>query len=136
MSSFVVVDTDVFSRLWQNRKVAPAYVSALRGVTPVLSFTSVAEAYFGASYANWGQRRRAELEAAIRRYVIAPYTPEIAVLWADLKSRARKTGHSLGQAQHTNDLWICATAIFHDSPLMTDNVRHFDGMPGLTLIRP
>ncbi|GAB3912497.1 hypothetical protein ACFQ1S_09800 [Kibdelosporangium lantanae] len=72
----------------------------------------------------------------MRPYVVAPYSPDLAALWGRLKADARKVGHPLGQAAHTNDLWICTTAIFHGAPLMTNNVRHFQSMPGLRLVQP
>jgi len=136
MSGFVVVDTDVFSYLWQGRAIPPSYVNALRGSKPVLSFASVAEAHFGAACANWGAKKVSQMEAAMRPYVVAPYSPDLAALWGRLKAEARKDGHPLGQAAQTNDLWVCTTAIFHNAPLMTNNMRHFQSMPGLRLVRP
>ncbi|MBP2322909.1 putative nucleic acid-binding protein [Kibdelosporangium banguiense] len=136
MSNFIVVDTDVFSCLWQGRKISPSYLNSLRGATPTLSFISIAEAHFGAISANWGQKKISQLKAAIRPYVVAPYTPDMAALWGKLKTEARKAGHALGQAQNTNDLWICTTAVFYGAPLMTNNVRHFQMMPGLQLVQP
>jgi tRNA(fMet)-specific endonuclease VapC len=134
MTSFVVVDTDVFSFLWQKKNSHHLYAQHLVGKVPVLSFTSVAEAYFGATKARWGQGKMQNLEEAIRRYVIAPYDDQLAKLWGKLKADAQDAGHALGAAAQTNDLWIGATAIFHDAPLLTNNIKHFAGFPGLTLI--
>jgi predicted nucleic acid-binding protein len=136
MNSYIIVDTDVFSCLWQGRHVPAKCISELRGVVPVLSFTSVAEAHFGAMNAGWGTKRITQMEAAMRSYVIAPYSPDMAVLWGKLKDQARRAGHPLGQPEHTNDLWICTTAVFYDAPLMTNNLRHFESMPNLKLITP
>jgi predicted nucleic acid-binding protein len=36
----------------------------------------------------------------------------------------------------TPDALIAATALAHDLPLMTRNVRHFERVPGLTLCPP
>jgi tRNA(fMet)-specific endonuclease VapC len=130
---YVVVDTDVFSRLFR-REDAEQFRAQLTGVIPVLSFASVAELHFGATMANWGERRRGELAESIRRYVIAPYDEDMARLWGNLKAQARRAGHALGAAEQTNDLWICATAIYHDAPLLTANRRHFEGFPGLSLL--
>jgi len=46
-----------------------------------------------------------------------PYSVDMAKLWGHLKTQARKSGHSLGQNDHTNDLWIATAAIFYDAPL-------------------
>jgi tRNA(fMet)-specific endonuclease VapC len=84
---YVVVDTDVFSLLFRGQDV-DLYRPHLDGAVPVLSFVSVAELYYGATYAGWGERRRQALEEAIRRYVIAPYDEEMAKLWGTLKTQA------------------------------------------------
>lgn len=48
--------------------------------------------------------------------------------------RAQHAGHPLGQNSQTNDLWICATAIYHNAPLLTLNRRHFENFPGLVIL--
>lgn len=130
---YVVVDTDVFSLLLR-RQDTEQYREYLTGVIPVLSFVSVAELHYGASMAGWGERRRGELAESIRRYLIAPYDEDMAKLWGALKAQARRAGHALGADGQANDLWICATAIYHDAPLLTANRRHFEGFPGLSLL--
>lgn len=110
------------------------YRRHLDDAVPVLSFVSIAELHYGAVSANWGERRQQALEEAIRRYVVAPYNEEIAKLWGTLKAQAVKAGHPLGHNVQSNDLWICATAIYHDAPLLTANRRHFENFPGLSLL--
>jgi predicted nucleic acid-binding protein len=134
MSKYVLVDTDAFSQLWQNTSTASTLSAHLVGAIPVLSFATVAEAHFGAARAGWGPRRISQLEEAIRRYLVAPYDDDLARLWGRLKSQAQKAGHPLGQNSQTNDLWICATAIYYDAPLLTLNLRHFQNFPGLVVL--
>jgi tRNA(fMet)-specific endonuclease VapC len=129
----VLVDTDVFSKLFRRQDVE-LYQEHLTGVIPVLSFASVAELYYGASWANWGENRRGGLAESIRRYLIAPYNEDMAKLWGALKAQAKRAGHALGADDQANDLWICATAIYHDAPLLTANRRHFEDFPGLSLL--
>jgi tRNA(fMet)-specific endonuclease VapC len=131
---YVVVDTDVFSLLLR-RQDAGQYQEHLIGEIPVLSFASVAELYYGAAMAGWGERRRRDLAEMIRRYLIAPYNEDMAKLWGALKAQARQAGHALGADPQTNDLWTCATAIYHDAPLLTANRRHFENFPGLSLLQ-
>lgn len=130
---YVLVDTDAVSELWQGASPNPLAAS-LVGAIPVISFTTVAELHFGAAKAGWGQRRVNGLAEMIRRYLIAPYDEDLARLWGRLKSQAQSVGHPLGQAVHTNDLWICATAIRYNAPLLTLNRRHFENFPGLSLL--
>ncbi|WP_231954661.1 type II toxin-antitoxin system VapC family toxin [Actinoplanes derwentensis] len=130
----MIVDTDAFSHLWRNTAPATALASQLVGTIPVISSTTVAEVHFGAAKRGWGQRRVDQLEEAIRRYVVAPYHHDLARLWGRLKSQAQQSAHPLGQNTETNDLWICATAIYHNAPLLTLNRRHFESFPGLVLL--
>jgi predicted nucleic acid-binding protein len=131
----VVVDTDVFSYLFQGHRTAE-YAPLLKGVIPVLTFTSIAELHFGAAKRGWGERKIAQLDEAIRRYLVTPWDEDLARLWGQLKAQAVKVGHPLGGAMHNNDLWICASAIYYGAPLLTNNLRHFDGFPGLSLVNP
>ena len=78
--------------------------------------------------------RTSRRSGGIRRYLIAPYNEEIAKLWGTLKSQAVRAGHPLGAPEQTNDLWVCTTAVYHDAPLLTANLRHFQNFPGLTLL--
>lgn len=131
---YVIVDTDVFSYIWQSRPEGVPYESMLQGAVLALSFTSVAEAYYGAYAAGWGEKKLRSLEAAIKPYLIVPYSPELAKLWGHLKNQARKNGLPLGQNEHSNDLWICATAVLYDAPIATNNRRHFDGIPDIQVL--
>jgi tRNA(fMet)-specific endonuclease VapC len=133
VSKYVIVDTDVFSYLWQGRPERDRFEPYLRKAIPVLSFTTVAEAYFGAAKAGWHDKKMRGLEAAFRPFLIDPYNVEMAKLWGRLKAQARAKGHPLGDNIHTNDLWICANAIYRDAPLLTNNGRHFEDVAGLTL---
>lgn len=136
MSNEVVLDTDAFSNLFQKRGNHADYGRHLRGRIPVLSFATVAEVHFGAAKAGWGPKRVADLEQALRRYVIAPYDASMPVLWGSLRAQAQNIGHALGQDSQINDLWIAATAIYYQAPLLTGNTRHFAGFPGLSLLTP
>lgn len=136
MSNELVLDTDAFSNLWQKRGNHGDYARHLPGHIPVLSFATVAEVRFGAAKAGWGPNRIVALEQAMRRYVIAPYDASMPVLWGTLRAQAQQLGHPLGQDSQINDLWIAATAIYYQAPLLTGNTRHFANFSGLTLVTP
>jgi predicted nucleic acid-binding protein len=74
------------------------------------------------------------LESALKPYLVVPYSQDLAKLWGQLKSQARRSGHSLGQNEHSNDLWICATAVLYGAPIVTNNKKHFEGMPGAQVL--
>jgi predicted nucleic acid-binding protein len=101
----------------------------LAGRIVVLSFTSVAEVHYGARRRRWGDRRMAELEAALSPYLVLPYNRELAVLWG----RLRADLEAKGTPTETNDLWIAATALHYGLPFITHDRRHFERVPGLRL---
>ncbi len=49
---------------------------------------------------------------------------------AALRAECSRTGHALAQPEHSADLWIAATAVYLDLPLVTDD-GIFAGVPGL-----
>lgn len=128
----IIVDTDAFTAIGEGS--SDHLAEHLARSVPVLSFVTVGELHFGAAKGGWGERRLLALEEAITRYVIAPYDPDLARLWGRLKAQAQAAGHPLGQPTQTNDLWIAATAIYYDAPLLTLNRRDFDGFPGLVVL--
>jgi predicted nucleic acid-binding protein len=130
----IILDTDAFSFLLANKPQAASYPALLRGKVAAVSFVTVAEVRFGALSAGWGERRTSELEETLRKFLKLPYHDELASLWARLKRDARQNGHPLGHPEHANDLWIAACGVYYQAPILTGNVRHFDGLPGVRVI--
>ena len=125
-----VVDTDVLS-FWQKRDTRGSeYSQALAGRTLVISFQTVAEQFRWAAEWNWGERRRAELEEYLQQFLVYPYSADLAREWADIMAGTRRDGRALA----AGDGWIAATARLTGAPLATHNRRHFEAVPGLTLI--
>jgi len=130
----VILDTDAFSYLLNRRPQAAGYGPLLTGKIPALTFVTVAELHFGALSDNWQDRRHRELEQRIDQCVILPFDGELPLLWARLRVQERRAGRPLGQREHVNDLWIAACGIYYDAPVLTGNVRHFSGVPGLRVM--
>jgi predicted nucleic acid-binding protein len=106
----------------------------VEGCLPLLSFVTVGELLRGALAAGWGDARRIQLQARIDAMTVLPYDEQVIAVYARATSEAAALGHPLGQAVHSNDAWIAATAIAHEVPLVSCNRRHFAGLPGLTLL--
>lgn len=136
MSNEILVDTDAFSIMLDKRANHEAYARELVGHIPLLCFATIAELRFGAAKAGWGERRNKDLEEMLRRFVVTPYDAQLAIMWGNLRAQAQSTGHALGAPEQIHDLWIAATAIYRQAPLLTRNRRHFEGFPGLVLITP
>lgn len=117
----LLVDTDVFSFLMLRSEQADDFREIVEGRLLALSFATVGEAYFGAVKAGWGERRLRRLEAALGAYTVLPGTFEIARRFGDIMARFR---HQLDE----RDMWIAATALAHELPIVTNNLRHFEPM--------
>ena len=59
-------------------------------------------------------------------------SPDLAAAWA-YGQTYRYLKHN-GLLIGTNDLWIAATAVTHDLPLVTRNTDHFGRVPGLKVV--
>lgn len=117
----LLVDTDVFSFLTWRREQAETFKEIVEGRLLALSFATVGEVYFGAVSARWGERRLRRLEAALGGYTVLPGTFEIARRFGDIMAQFR---HQFDE----RDMWIAATAIAHQLPIVTNNLRHFEPM--------
>lgn len=132
---WVLLDTNVVvfllpSRLHTN---AMLYRPHVEGRSVAITFVTVGELYVLAVRNKWGPTRSLDLEAHLRSSVVVPYDVDICKAYARLKTQLRTP---LGSARviDSNDLWIAACAVRHAIPLVTHNRRHFEGIPGLTII--
>jgi len=129
--NIILLDTDVFSYLMEpgDPRGLP-YLRHVEGRTTALSFITVGELLFGAFWRRWGERRTADLQTRLEAAFILPLDHETSVAYARLKSGLRRQGRVLAD----NDLWIAALALRHSVPLVSNNLAHFERVPGLVLI--
>jgi hypothetical protein len=133
VSDAVVVDTNVFSApLRSSSPLTTIYQRHLIGQRLVIATQTVAELRFGALRAGWGERRLAQLARLGGVALVLPPDNETAWTYARLRVECERVGHPLHQAAHASDLWIAATAIRHELPLVA-NDRIFVGVPRLDL---
>ena len=131
----LVVDTGVFSAALSRRRRTELdrYVARLSGQQLFLAAVTVAELRYGAIVAGWGDVRRDRLEQAIDATTVIPVSDALITTVAELRAECRRVGHPLAEASHANDLWIAASAVHIDAPLVTaDGV--FLNTPRLGLI--
>jgi len=125
----VLVDTDVYSYLMNGTGYAAVYKPHVQGKLIAVSFITVGELYFGAARKNWGAERVQDLKDRLRSVTIVPFDDGVCRTYADIKSATQSKGKKVAD----NDLWIAACAIRHGIPLVSNNFKHFDGIPGLVL---
>ncbi len=129
----VLLDTDVFSYLMRaGDPRGEPYRPHVRGKTIGVSFITIGELYFGAKKKGWSDKTIASLEQHLKAAVIVPYDLEICKTYADLRASLKTQSGTDRVLQ--NDLWIAACAVRHKLTLVTNNRRHFEGIPGLSII--
>lgn len=126
----LVVDTDVVSFIFKNDTRAALYIPHLSGHMLTISFQALAELELWTLAANWGARRKQQLDRHLRRYLVEHSSPALSRQWAEATDSARRGGRPLAAA----DAWHAATALLLDVPLVTHNGAHFAGVAGLTVI--
>lgn len=75
-------------------------------------------------------RRQVFVEHILASLEPIPITTPVARSHARLWAHLEQTGMLIA----AHDLWIAATALAHGMALATGNARHFDRVPGLTLV--
>jgi tRNA(fMet)-specific endonuclease VapC len=126
----VLIDTNVAIYLAANKPVVVSYRPHLQGNVLALSFASAAELLLTARKAP---RPTATLEywrEKLPYYVILFPDLETCDIWAEITADC----HRRGRPRQDNDLWVAATALRYDLPLVTHNRRDFEDIPGLTVI--
>ena len=130
MNVDVVADTNVVSYLFREDPIAQGYLPHLDGRIVAISFQTQAELDLWPLVSQWGERRRAQLEAFVAAFVSIPYDRALSRRWAEVTMSGRRNGQPIGTA----DAWIAATALEIGVPLITHNPSDFTGVDGLALI--
>jgi tRNA(fMet)-specific endonuclease VapC len=122
----IIADTNIVSYVMKGSDLGRRYSLHLANKIVGISFVTVAEMYYGAERASWGEPRRQKLEEHLRNFVVLPYSNEIAKVYAEITVERERGGRTLSWP----DAWIAATAIWHDIPLITHD-GDFDGIARL-----
>jgi len=130
--SLLLIDTDIASFVFKGSNYVNPYLPLLSGNELALSFMTVAELFQWAILRQWGERRIAQLEQYLSNYVIVPVDRLLCRQWAQVRADRQNIGRIISP----QDAWIAATALRHDLPLVTHNIKDFQDIPNLRLITP
>ncbi|KOR38511.1 MULTISPECIES: type II toxin-antitoxin system VapC family toxin [Planktothricoides] len=128
----ILIDTDITSFIFKGSNYADPYLPLLPGHQLALSFMTVAELFQWAILHHWGDRRLAQLEEYLLNYLVIPTDLPLCRQWA----KVRGDRQSIGRPISPQDAWIAATALRHNLPLVTHNVKDFLDIPNLQLLTP
>jgi predicted nucleic acid-binding protein len=129
----VLLDTDVFSFLLKGGTRAEKWRPLVAGRYALVSFITAGELKAWAYSRNWGAARRQDLDTRLGSTVVVPYDAALIDEYGRVYADAKAQGHALADKAHGSDRWIAATARVMGVPLLTGNLRHFAGLPGLDL---
>ncbi len=76
-------------------------------------------------------RDRAKWEAFLGPFFVLPSTPEVCWQYGRTYRHLRDNGNLIG----SNDLWIAATALANDMPVVTRNIADFRRVPSLEVLK-
>jgi tRNA(fMet)-specific endonuclease VapC len=124
-------DTDTLSEVIKGRDdniadAAAAYLQEHRRFT--FSVITRYEILRGLE-ARGATRQRSTFEAQCLVSEVLPLTDEIVVRAAEVYGSLYRAGRLIGDA----DILIAATALIHGIPVVTNNIDHFERIPGLTV---
>ncbi len=98
-----------------------------QGETLALCAVSVAEFYAGI-----GPYTHPELDAFVMALDYWDISPSVAIQAGRLRYTAARAGRVLS----TTDTLIAALAVHRDVVVLTDNIKGYQGIPGLTVVSP
>ena len=124
----LIADTTLLIGMWRSQPWARSYMTQNSGKAIGIPWVVFGEFWHGAIIANHDPEQ-------VRRFLtlgLALLDPvPVISTYAEMCTRlqAKKNYGVIGQ----NDLWIAATALAFDKPLITRNRRHFDKIEGLKI---
>jgi len=125
-----LLDTNICIYIARNRPatVARRFARAAPG-TLGISIITWGELCFGAAKSKDRSGVNVLLDQFARLVVIVPLLPGAGLFYGDVRAVLEEAGRPIGN----NDLWIAAHALALGVPLVSNNVREFERVPGLKL---
>lgn len=127
----MIVDTNVLIRILQNDRRAISKVAEVEEEYGQLRISSISEfeLYHSIERVNNPAERRREIEAVLDTKTTYPADSTVMKKAGRIDGRLTAAGNEIGMA----DVVIAATALVNEEPVLTENVRHFDRVDGLTV---
>jgi len=130
----VVLDTSIASLLHPRKRESTLlawYQPKMADQTLILSFQTVAELWAWGVDHRWTKKDLGRLDRFLGKFLIVPYSFELAKIWADVCTHCKRRGRRL----ESGDGWIIATAVQHGLPLVTHDRDQLGlGVKGLEVV--
>lgn len=127
----MIVDTNVLIRILQNDRRTISKVAEAEEEYGQLRISSISEfeLYHSIERVDNPTARRREIEAVLDTKTTYPADSTVMKKAGRIDGRLTADGDEIGMA----DVVIAATALVNEEPVLTENVRHFDRVDGLTV---
>ncbi len=126
-----MLDTDIASYI--IRKHSPSLEEKLGTILPSMVCISVmtrAELLYGLKRLPSHHRLHVGVHRFLRTVRVLPWESDAADFYADIRHKLVLTGQSIGEM----DMMIAAHSLAVGAILVTNNVRHYNRIPGLALV--
>jgi tRNA(fMet)-specific endonuclease VapC len=128
---YLLDSTFVLDGILGHRHKSPTGLESIAKHFSAISIISVAELYEGPHHSTNPEAALTELNRALDAMPVVPITRRTCRIFADLRAALRRAG----DLRPDLDLLIASTALEHDLTLITSNLRHFVGIPGLRIVK-
>ena len=123
------LDTNVLIDFLRNREPgASAVEKVVKEAACFVTAVTVYELLFGVARA----RKKIGEDALLGVMSVLPFDGDVARKAASLHASLVQANQDIG----VKDVFIAATCLVHDIPVLTSNVRHFSRVPDLQVITP
>ena len=125
-----ILDTNTWIEHFHQRSGVTNRIMALATTQILVSEVTLAELTFGA-YNSSDFERHIQESQWLRRYVTVLDISDVFEEYAQIRCALRKLKKNLDKEIGNFDILIGATALHYDLTVVTDNVKHFEVMPGV-----
>ncbi len=103
---------------------------AINVIDIYVPIVAIGEMLYGVHKSTRPIENRARLESYLRNVIVLGCSMETADIYGRIKNELLRSGRPIPE----NDMWISATALEHNLPVVT-NDKHLSYVPGLEIIR-
>ncbi|MBQ1662360.1 MAG: type II toxin-antitoxin system VapC family toxin [Treponema sp.] len=126
------LDTNVVIDATNNKKIAHIVLSHFKKVTAsdiIIPAIVIAELEFGARHSTDYDRNMKVVKEFLKDFKVIPFTEKEAEFYGRIRQQLTLDGTPIG----SNDMLIAATALAHDTTIVTHNVSEFSRVKDLKI---
>ena len=125
-----ILDTNTWIEHFHQRSSVTRRIMELSTTQLFVSEVTLAELTFGAYNSDDYERHIKEPEW-LRRYITVLDISDVFDEYAQIRCALKRKKKTLDKEIGNFDILIAATALHYDLTVVTDNVKHFEPMPGV-----